>query len=103
MSLRKDTEFWKKFSYEMAPDELKQKLKVWEKRMPGKRDNGNFWNSASWFVVASAQEKINKGEKIIVEFWAPWCGPCRMMKPKFEKVVETKISSKNLKKGFIFL
>jgi thioredoxin len=32
------------------------------------------------------QEKINKGEKIIVEFWAPWCGPCRMMKPKFEKV-----------------
>lgn len=32
------------------------------------------------------QEKINSGEKIIVEFWAEWCGPCRMMKPMFEKV-----------------
>jgi thioredoxin 1 len=32
------------------------------------------------------QEKINNGEKLIIEFWAEWCGPCRMMKPAFEKV-----------------
>jgi tryptophan halogenase len=60
MSLRKDTPFWKKFSYEYSPQELKQKLKVWEKRFPGKRDSGDFWNYTSWFIVASAQEKINK-------------------------------------------
>ena len=35
------------------------------------------------------QEKINKGEKIIVEFWAPWCGPCRMLKPVFERVASS--------------
>ena len=34
------------------------------------------------------EKKISNGEKIIVEMWAPWCGPCRMMKPVFEKVAE---------------
>ena len=32
------------------------------------------------------QEKINNGDKIIVDFAASWCGPCRMLKPIFEKV-----------------
>jgi thioredoxin len=35
------------------------------------------------------QEKINNGEKLIVDFWAPWCGPCKVVKPLFEKVSET--------------
>lgn len=34
-------------------------------------------------------EKINNGEKLIVDFWAPWCGPCKVMKPIFEKVAST--------------
>ena len=32
------------------------------------------------------QEKVNNGEKIIVDFFANWCNPCSMMKPVFERV-----------------
>ena len=31
-------------------------------------------------------EKIEKGEKIMVDFYGVWCGPCKMLKPIFEKV-----------------
>ena len=39
------------------------------------------------------QEKINNGEKLVVDFWAEWCGPCRMQKPIFEQVSNTAIEN----------
>jgi thioredoxin 1 len=38
------------------------------------------------------EQKIQNGEKLIVEMWAPWCGPCQMMKPIFEKVAESNVT-----------
>jgi thioredoxin 1 len=34
------------------------------------------------------QEKIYNGEKLIIDFWAPWCQPCGVMRPIFEKISE---------------
>ena len=39
------------------------------------------------------QKKINAGEKLMVEFWADWCGPCKMMKPIFERVSQSNESN----------
>jgi thioredoxin 2 len=28
---------------------------------------------------------VNSDIPVIVDFWAPWCGPCKMMGPNFQK------------------
>jgi thioredoxin len=34
------------------------------------------------------KQKIENGDKLIVDFHAKWCQPCRVMKPAFEKLAE---------------
>jgi len=34
------------------------------------------------------EETISGNDFIIVDYWAPWCGPCRSFAPTFEKVSE---------------
>jgi thioredoxin 2 len=44
-----------------------------------------------WGVEASADtfdEEVTSSVPVLVDFWAPWCGPCRMVSPLVERLGE---------------
>ena len=35
---------------------------------------------------ANYQEVIDSGKPVVIEFWAEWCGPCRMVAPIIDEL-----------------
>lgn len=38
--------------------------------------------------VEELQTTIEKNDIVLIDFWADWCGPCKMFGPTYEKVSE---------------
>jgi thioredoxin 1 len=39
-------------------------------------------------TTENLKQKIQNGDKLIIDFHGLWCGPCKIMKPTFDKVAE---------------
>ncbi len=76
-------------SHEVEDEEIlaikKRKLTEMQREATTK----SAWDNITSPVIltdANFREELSKYPVILIDFWAPWCGPCRMVSPVIEQL-----------------
>ena len=47
-----------------------------------------YWNKSVLTKPYPLESTVNGNDIVIIDFWAPWCGPCKSFGPIYEEVSE---------------
>ena len=68
----------------------KKKLEQLQKqyRNGGQKMEENMPNTPVQITDADIDESVKKYQTLVIDCWAPWCGPCRMVGPVIEALAK---------------
>ena len=66
----------------------KVKKKMMEEMMNEDEKGADYPDSPITLTDSNFDEKIKEYPIVLVDFWADWCGPCKMMEPIIEDLAQ---------------
>jgi thioredoxin 1 len=71
-------------------DEIRQKkmAELMEKVNEGEASGNGFPETPVVVTDSNLDEFVKRYPKVVIDCWAPWCGPCRMLSPTVDAMAK---------------